>query len=114
MVLKPQNPAACTLSVHGEDGLEAVDFSLGDYGPTWELPIEGDNPRANKHEVLQEVREMCQAVIAGNCKHKRGFLSITGSIHIGERRYRITDLLVFRPVPPLHGTKNYEPYFLRS
>jgi hypothetical protein len=110
VVLKPQNPSACAVGVHAVNGREAVDLSLGDYGPTWELPVEGDNPRANKQEVLQEVREMCQAVIAGNCKHKRGLLSVTGSIEIGERRYRISDLLVFRPVPPLHGTRTYEPY----
>jgi hypothetical protein len=60
--------------------------------------------------VLKEIQEMCQAVIAGNCKHTRRFLSITASIQVGERSYRITDLLVFRPAPPLRGTKSYEPY----
>ena len=110
VVLKPQYPSSAVLSVHAVNGLEAVDFSFGDYGPTWELPIEGHYRQASKQEVLQEIREMCQAVIAGNCKHKRGFLSITGTIQVGERRYKIKDLLVFRSVPSLHGTKSYEPY----
>lgn len=108
--LRPQNAASAAVVAHAENGLSLVDFSFGEYGPAWELPIEGDNPEANKKELLQEVREMCQAVISGNCKHKRGFLSISGSIQVGERPYRITDLLVLRAVPPLRGTRNYEPY----
>jgi hypothetical protein len=111
VVLKPQNPASAVVVAHAENGLGVIDFSFGEYGPTWELPIEGNNPEANKKEVLQEIREMCWAVIVGNCKHKRGFLSISGSIRVGERPYRITDLLVLRAVPPLRGTRKYEPYF---
>ncbi len=111
VVLKPQNPASAAVVCHAENGLGLVDFSFGEYGPTWELPIEGDNPEASKNEVLQEIGEMCRSVVAGHCKHKRGFLSITGSIQVGGCRYRITDLLVFRAVPPLRGTRNYESYF---
>ncbi len=89
VVLKPQNQASAAVVAHAENGHGVVDFSFGEYGPTWELPIEGDNPEANKKELLQEIREMCRAVVAGNCKHKRGFLSITGSIQACGRAYRV-------------------------
>jgi hypothetical protein len=111
VVLKPQNPASAAVVLHAESGLAVVDFSFGEYGPTWELPMEGDNPEADKKEVLQEINEMCRAVVAGNCKHSRGFLSISGTIHVGERPYKTTDLLVLRAMPPLRGTRDYQPYF---
>ena len=110
VVLKPRNPDSAAVVLHAENGCRAIDFSFGEYGPTWELPVESDNPDADKQQALQEIREMCRAVIAGNCKHERGFLSVTGSIQIGGRSSRITDLLVLRPVPPLHGARKYAPY----
>lgn len=109
-VLIPQNPAAASVVAHAENGLGLVDFSFGEYGPTWELPMEGYNPKANKKELLQELEEMCRAVIAGNCEHKRGLFSIRANIQVGNRPYRVTDMLVFHPVPPLHGARKYEPY----
>jgi len=109
-VLRPQNSSAASVVAHAENGFPLVDFSFGDYGPTWELPAEGYNPKANKKELFRELEEMCRAVIAGNCEHKRGLLSIRGRIQVGDRRYKVTDLLVFHPVPPLRGTRKYEPY----
>jgi len=109
-VLKPKKSGAASIVAHAENGPPLVDFSFGDYEPTWELPIEGHNPKANRKELLQEVEEMCRAVIAGNCEHKRGLLSIRGRIQVGDRQYRVTDMLVFRPTPPLHGIRKYEPY----
>jgi hypothetical protein len=109
-VLTPTNPAAASVVAHAVNGFGIVDFSFGEYPPTWELPFEGRNTKANKNELLQEVEEMCQAVIAGNCEHKRGLLSIRGSIQVGSWPYRVTNLLVFRAVPPLRGTRKYEPY----
>ena len=109
-VLRPQNPAAASVVAHTENGLGLVDLSFGEYGPTWELPIEGYNSKANKKELLQEVEDMCRAVIAGNCQHKRGLFSIRGNIQVNNHLYRVTDMFVFRPVPPLRGTRKYEPY----
>jgi hypothetical protein len=113
-VLTPQNPAAASVIAHTENGLGLVDFNFGEYGPTWELPIEGYNSKANKRELLQEVEDMCRAVIAGNCEHRRGLFSIRGNIQVSNHLYRMTDMLVFRPVPPLHGTRKYEPYIAGS
>lgn len=110
VTLEPRIPAAASVHTHAENGFSLVDFSFGDYGPTWELPIEGRNSDANKVQVLKEVEEMTRAVMAGNCRHKRGLLSITGSLQAGDHPYKITDLLVFRPRPPRHGTRKYEPY----
>lgn len=110
VTLRPHDPRSASMWAHAENGINLVDFGFGDWGPTWELPSEGDNPKADKAELLNEVEELCKAVMSGNCKHKRGFLSITGSIQVGSRAYRITDMLVFRPRPPLRGTRLYEPY----
>jgi hypothetical protein len=109
--LVPHNPAAAAAWAHAENGLGVIDFGFGEYGPTFELPIESANPQADKKELLQEVGEMCRAVIVGNCQHRRGFFGITGSIQVHGRPYRITDLLIIRPKPPLRGTRKYEPYF---
>jgi hypothetical protein len=108
--LSPRNPASASVWAHAENGRALVDFGFGAYGPTWELPIEGDNPAANKDELMREVEEMCRAVMAGSCQHKRRFLSVTGSVQVRDRPYKITDLLQFRPKPPLHGTRVYQPY----
>jgi hypothetical protein len=111
VILTPRNPGAAALWAHAEKGLHLVDFGFGDWSNTWELPIEGRNPKARKEELLQEVRELCKAVIAGNCSYERGFLSRTASIQVeGRPRYRITDMPIFRTRPPLHGIRFYEPY----
>jgi len=106
--LKPRNATSAAIITHTENGLNLVDFRFGEYGPTWELPI--DTEKANKSEVLSRLQEMCQAVIAGNCKHKRGFLSVTGIIQIGNKPHKVTDVLVFRASPRLSGKRQYEPY----
>lgn len=51
-VVKPTNPAAASIVTHAENGLHLIDFSFGEYEPTWELPIEGYNPNANKGALL--------------------------------------------------------------
>ena len=108
--LKPTNTAAASISLHAENRLELIDLSFGQYGPTWELPIEGYNPKANKQELLQEVEAICRAVMTGNCEHSRGLLSIRGTIQVGSRLYRLRDMLVFRVTPSFRGTRKYEPY----
>jgi hypothetical protein len=110
VTLRPQNPDAASMWAHAENCLHLVDFGFGDWEPTWELPIEGYNRKADKREVLKEVEELCKAVMAGNCKHTRGLFSVTGSIQAGGRPYKITEMLVFRRKPPFHGTRIYEPY----
>lgn len=110
VTLKPANPAAASIGAYAENGLDMIYFSFGDYGPTWELPIEGYNCDASKEELLREVEDMSRAVMAGNCEHSRGLLSIRGSIQVGGRPYRVTDFFVLRAIPPLRGTRKYEPY----
>jgi len=109
-VLTPTNRAAARVVAHTVNAFGLVDFSFGEYSPTWELPFEGHNSKANEKELLHEVEEMCRAVIAGHCEHKRGLLSIRGSIQVHNRPYRVTNLPVFRAVPRLRGTRKYEPY----
>ncbi len=109
--LTPRNPGAASLWVHAEKGVGLVDLGFGDWDNAWELPIEGRNPKAGKEELLQEVRELCKAVIAGNCRYERGFLSRTASIGVeGGPPYRVTDIPVFRTRPHLRRIRCYEPY----
>ena len=111
VTLKPANPAATSIGAYAENGLDMIYFSFGDYGPTWELPIEGYSRNAGKEELLREVEDMSRAVIAGNCEYSRGLLSIRGRIQVDDCPYRVTDFFVFRALPPLRGTRKYEPYF---
>jgi hypothetical protein len=109
--LIPGNTRAASLWVHAEKGVGLVDLGFGDWNNAWELPIEGRNPKAGKVELLQEVRELCKAVIAGNCRYERGFLSRTATIGVeGGPPYRVTDIPVFRTRPHLRGIRCYEPY----
>ena len=109
-VLQPTNPSSACVVTHAERGLPLVDFSFGKYSPTWELPAEGYTRDATKAELLLEVEQMCKAVIAGRCEHRRGFLSVSGEVRVGNRSYRARNVLVWRVAPPFNGVQTYEPY----
>jgi hypothetical protein len=113
-VVTPTNPAAARVVVHTANGHGIVNFSFGEYLTTWELPFDGHNFRANKEELLQEIGEMCRAVMAGNCEQKPGLLSIRASIQVGSRPYMVAHLAVFHAALPLWGTQKYEPYNILS
>ena len=111
VALTPGNPKAASLWAAVENGSDVVYFGFGHFRNTWELPMEGKNRKAGKDELLQEIEELCKAVMAGNCSHKWGFLSVTASIQVeGRPPYKVTDMPVFRTSLPLHGTRFYEPY----
>lgn len=110
VVLKPTNAAVASVVTHAENGFRFIDFTFGEYEPTWELPIEGYNPNADKTALLLEVEEMCRAVMAGWCEHTRGFLSVSGTIQVGSRPYKVRHMLVWRVTPRLRGTRKYKPY----
>jgi hypothetical protein len=109
-VLKPTNGGSACVALHAENGLPLIDFSFGEYAPTWELPLEGRNRDANKIALLLEVEGLCGAVIAGQCEHKREFLSVSGEIRVAGPPYKCREMLVWRVSPPLKGTRKYEPY----
>jgi hypothetical protein len=110
VLLKPTNPAAASVRTHAENGFGLIDFSFGEYEPTWELPFEGYNPRPSKNELLREVEAMCKAVMAGCCEHTRGFLNVAGTIQVGSRPYRVRHMFVWSLKPPFKRTRKYEPY----
>ena len=110
--LKPQSPKAALAGAHAENGLDLIDFWFGDYPVTWELPTEGQNPKADKGGVLGEVRELCRAVAAGNCAVRFGILSITGEVIVGKQPYRVTSFFECHPLLFLRNrTHRYSPYF---
>ncbi len=91
VTLTPKSSGAASLWAHAEKGRDLVDFGFGDWTNSWELPIEGRNPKAGKDEVLQEIRDLCKAVMPGivninedscaalqACRSKAGHL--TGSL----------------------------------
>jgi hypothetical protein len=110
VALNPRNPLAAEVWAHATNAFGRVDFGFGKYSPTWELPIEGENPESNKNDLLKEVRQKCKAVISGDCEHKRRFLGVTARIRVGGRDSSVTDLLVIRTQPPLRGVRKYEAY----
>ena len=108
--LKPRNPAAASVVLHAENGCGIIDFCFGEYEPTWELPYEGSNPRPSKKELLQEVEQMCRAVMAGGCHHARRLFGVRGTILVGDQPSTVSHFFVLRPTPPLNGTRKYESY----
>jgi hypothetical protein len=111
--LTPRNEAAASIWAHVINGLDVVYFGFGEFGNTWELPIEGYS-NGGKQELLQEIKEMCFAIIAGNCSHRRGILSVTGEIRLGSRKYRLRDLLEFPRSLRIWEVRNYAPYVGRG
>jgi len=79
--LKPSNPEAAEFSAHIEDNNSSlIDVSFGS-GTTLELPIEANLPEeASFGDMLQVVRELGAAVVAGRCHERFGWLGIKGTI----------------------------------
>lgn len=95
--LRPANKKSAAFGIH-YDGCVDVFFGRGS---TFELPYESGLPKdADFKAVLQWARAMGQAVIAGECKERFGFLGIRGTIRIGAKNvYRSTNFFHPRLVP---------------
>jgi hypothetical protein len=85
-----------------------IDVSFGS-GTTLELPWEAKLPDDATFEmVLEVVRQLALAVIAGKCEERFGFVGIRGTIRVDEERvYRCTHFFYPRFAP---RTVRYEPY----
>jgi hypothetical protein len=107
ITLKPSNKKSSAVSVHMEDGGKFVDVSLGEL-TTLEFPWEAHLPKDPSFDlVLEEMKKICLAVIAGHCEHRFGFLGIRGTIRVGGEVYRCTHFFYPRLCPK---TVRYEPY----
>ena len=110
----PTNPHAAPMGAHGENGLALVDFWFGEFGTTWELPIEGQNPRGTKLEVLAELRQLCNAILDGHCEEKIGLFSTAGIIHVGKETYAIRNFFYLHWRRFFTGKRRiqYQPYIV--
>jgi hypothetical protein len=89
--LRPSNPAAASFGVHCDD-YEIYSFSFGSRSQ-WEFPYER-RYRNGEKDIVEEVEEMSRAVMAGDCEEKLGWLSLKGSISVGDYTYKVTNLPV--------------------
>lgn len=101
--LKPRNSLGASAWCPAQNRIGRIDFGFGEYSPAWELPIEGENPGADKDAILAEVAQMCRAVVAGNCEHQRRWLAITARIVIHGRTSSVTDAMVSAQFHPFAG-----------
>ena len=106
----PKNPRAASVWAHAENGLQLIDFGFGEYEPTWELPLEGENPASSKDELLLEVENLCHAVIAGHCENRRFLLGVGSVVLVGSREYKVRHFPVLWPKPSFRGTRTYQAY----
>jgi hypothetical protein len=107
--LKPSNKRAAEFSAHLEDAHPSmIDVSFGS-ATTLELPWEANLPSdASFGAVLEIVRELASAVIAGRCEERFGFLRIRGTIRVdASHEYRCTSYFYPHRFP---RTIRYEPY----
>lgn len=107
--LKPARKHAAEFCAHIEDrNLSLIDVSFGS-GTTFELPLESDLPGDATSEVMLEgVREMGLATIAGRCREYFGFIGIRGTIEVSEDNVlTCSRYFHFRLFPKL---VRYEPY----
>ena len=83
--LKPANKRSAEFSAHIEDRINSlIDVSFG-AGTTFELPWDAKLPNdANFNALLEAVRAMGLATIAGRCHEYFGFLVIRGTIEISK------------------------------
>jgi hypothetical protein len=107
--LKPLNSRSAQFSAHIEDGHPSlIDVSFGS-GTTLELPWEAKLPNDATFEmVLEVVKHLALAVVAGQCEERFGFLGIRGTIRVDARNvYRCTHFFYPRFSP---RTVRYQPY----
>ena len=107
--LKPAREKAAEFTAHVEDGNRSlIDLTFGT-GTTFELPLESRLPHdATFDMMLEAVREMGLATIAGRCGEYFGFIGIRGTIEVSEGNVlRSSRFFYPRVIPKL---VRYEPY----
>jgi hypothetical protein len=107
--LKPVRKHAAELCAHVEDrNLSLIDVSFG-AGTTFELPSESRLPGDVTFDIILEaVRRMGLATLAGRCREYFGFLGIRGTIELSDDEIlRASSFLHPRLFPKL---VRYEPY----
>jgi hypothetical protein len=107
--LKPARKRAAEFCAHVEDrNLSLIDVSFG-AGTTFELPSESRLPGdATFDMILEAVREMGRATLAGRCREYFGFIGIRGTIEVSEGEVlRSSRFFHPRLYPKL---MRYEPY----
>ncbi len=83
--LKPTNEYAAEFCAHiDDDNNSLIDVSFGS-GTTFELPSESKLPSDTTFDMMLEaVRAMGLATIAGRCREYFGFVGIRGTIEVSE------------------------------
>jgi hypothetical protein len=107
--LKPAKKEAAEFCAHIEDGNNSlIDVSFG-AGTTFELPSESKLPNdATFEAMLEAVRTMGLATIAGRCREYFGFVGIDGTIEVSEGNLlRCSSFFHPRLLPKV---VKYEPY----
>jgi len=107
--LKPAKERAAEFCAHLEDGnASLIDVSFGS-GTTFELPSESRLPAdADFDMLLDAVKAMGLATIAGRCWEYFGFLGIRGTIKVSDGNVlRCSSFFHPRLLPRL---MRYEPY----
>jgi hypothetical protein len=107
--LKPTKKHAAEFCAHIDDRNDSlIDVSFGS-GTTFELPSESKLPNdATFETMLEAVRAMGLATIAGRCREYFGFIGVRGTIEVGEGNIlRCSSFFHPRPIPML---VRYEPY----
>jgi hypothetical protein len=107
--LKPARDKAAEFSAHVEDGNSSlIDVSFGT-GTTFELPLESQlSSDATFELMLEAVREMGLATIAGRCEEYFGFIGIRGTIEVSKVNVLKSSRFFYpRTIPK---SVRYEPY----
>ncbi|MFZ0759485.1 MAG: hypothetical protein WAM69_05985 [Candidatus Sulfotelmatobacter sp.] len=107
--LRPAKKQAAEFCAHIEDGNGSlIDVSFGS-GTTFELPTESRLPdNATFDMMLEAVRAMGLATIAGKCREYFGFMGIRGTIEVSEgSALRCSRFFHPRLLPKL---VRYDPY----
>lgn len=107
--LKPVKKNAAEFCAHVEDrNFSLIDVSFG-AGTTFDLPSEFRPPGDVTFDmILETVRQMGLATLAGKCREYFGFLRIRGTIELSDGEIlRVSSFFHLRLFPKL---VRYEPY----
>jgi hypothetical protein len=109
--LNPTRRDSAVCGAHAENGIPSVDFYFGDFGTTFDLPSEGQFVDAAKDKVLDEVRELANAVVSGKCEERVHLFGTSGEISVDGRKYRVTNLMDLHPLKLMtQRRRTYAPY----
>ena len=94
--LIPANKNSANFGIHYDS---SVDVFFGHYGTAFEVDFGYEKQLSDFDQALAFTEKVGQAVIAGRCKERAGFIGVRGTVEVDSKPYRATHFFHFRLFP---------------